>query len=121
MAAAHERPCTSSVLAGRTRKGSRQDEEAAAARTIRRRAHQQLAKVCLLLATLHMLCLLGVSSELSDFVTKYERVRMHSFTVPATKGVDSMSVKQESQGGYRVSFEAYGQKFNLSLAEDRGT
>ncbi|CAN7942408.1 unnamed protein product [Ixodes pacificus] len=65
-----------------------------------------------------MLCLLGVSSELSDFVTKYERVRMHSFTVPATKGVDSMSVKQESQGGYRVSFEAYGQKFNLSLAED---
>ncbi|EEC01826.1 conserved hypothetical protein [Ixodes scapularis] len=77
-----------------------------------------MAKVCLLLATLHMLCLLGVSSELSDFVTKYERVRMHSFTVPATKGVDSMSVKQESQGGYRVSFEAYGQKFNLSLAED---
>ncbi|CAN8009083.1 unnamed protein product [Ixodes pacificus] len=65
-----------------------------------------------------MLCLLGVSSELSDFVTKYERVRMHSFTVPATKGVDSMSVKQESQGGYRVSFEAYNQKFNLSLAED---
>ncbi|CAN7999988.1 unnamed protein product [Ixodes hexagonus] len=77
-----------------------------------------MAKVCLLLATLHMLCLLGVSSELSDFVTKYERVRMHSFTVPATKSVDSMSVKQETQGGYRVSFEAYGQKFNLSLAED---
>ncbi|XP_064485649.1 disintegrin and metalloproteinase domain-containing protein 10-like [Ornithodoros turicata] len=70
------------------------------------------------LATLQVLCLVGVSSELSDFVTKYERVRMHSFNVPQTKGVDSMRIKPEAQGGYRVSFEAYGQKFNLSLAED---
>ncbi|KAH8027689.1 hypothetical protein HPB51_007239 [Rhipicephalus microplus] len=64
------------------------------------------------------LCVQRGGGELSDFVSRFERVRMQAFSVPPTRSVDAMDVAADSQGGYRVSFMAYGQHFNLSLAED---
>ncbi|KAH9376018.1 hypothetical protein HPB48_005676 [Haemaphysalis longicornis] len=60
----------------------------------------------------------AVCGELSDFVSRYERVRMEAFSVPPTRSVDAMDVAADAQGRFRVSFQAYGQHFNLSLAED---
>ncbi|KAH7951483.1 hypothetical protein HPB52_009800 [Rhipicephalus sanguineus] len=81
----------------------------------RGRRSQRLLLPWLLLVALCVHCGGG---ELSEFVSRFERVRMQAFSVPPTRSVDAMDVAADAQGGYRVSFMAYGQHFNLSLAED---
>ncbi|KAH7972290.1 hypothetical protein HPB52_010829 [Rhipicephalus sanguineus] len=56
--------------------------------------------------------------ELSDFVSRFERVRVQAFSEAPTRSVDATNVAADAQGGHRVSFMAYGQHFNLSMVED---